>query len=108
MFETDDFKTRLTTIVADAATRRGLTHYQEAAIDFLQNLARDNEAILTEQELRKAAPERRGLFDALQSAQLLASVAASYAVSENRKTLTSDDMEKAYIANFCQVWPFCK
>jgi histone H3/H4 len=61
-----------------------------------------------ENEVRKTAALRRGVRDALASADFLAREASRYAAADNRKTLQLEDVRKAYQANFCQVWPFCR
>lgn len=108
MFETNAFKRRLADALYEEATDKGLAGYEPEAVTFLQDLAIANESILMERELRKAAGTRRGITDALASARELAQEASRYARSEKRNTLSESDMEKAYGAKFCKVWPFCK
>jgi len=108
MFETEDFKKRLTDVVSREAGVRGLAEYENAIINYLQRLASENEGILMEREFRKAAGERRGMADALNNARYLTEEAARYAAAEKRPVLKVSDIEAAYRAKFCQFWPFCK
>ena len=108
MFETQQFQDELKKIINNAAVSRHLARYQNRAYQFLQDLAIANESDLMTEELKKSAGVRRGMREALQSAESLAQEAADYAVADNRDILTVDDIQKAYQAKFCRVWPFCK
>lgn len=108
MFETDEFRTQLQQTVSNEAARGGMERYETEIVDFLQRLASENESALMEQELRKSASERRSIPDALRSTVELTRTASEYAKSERRDTLQVSDMERAYQARFCQVWPFCR
>jgi hypothetical protein len=108
MFETDDFKKQLEGAVASEADYRGLKEYEDSIIDYLQRLASENERPLMLKEMRKAASARRGIPDAVNSARILVRRASRYAAAEKRTVLTQSDVEKAYRAKFCRVWPFCK
>jgi len=108
MFETEEFREQLESAVSSEAARNNLERYQTASIEYLQRLALENERTLMESEGRKAAGVRRGIADALRSARELTREAAKYAAAEKRTLLTRSDVEKAYQAKFCQVWPFCK
>jgi len=107
MFETRDFRARLTEAVSSEAAGSGL-EYETEIISYLQRLASENESILMEREMQKAASERRGISDALISAKILARDASRFAVAEKRTVLKLTDVEAAYRAKFCQFWPFCK
>ena len=108
MFETEDFRSGLTEAVSSEAASRGIREYEVGIVRYLQNLAIANEPILLEREIRKAAVSRRGTRDAFDSAKVLIDEASMYAISDKRTTLTVADVQKAYAAKFCQVWPFCK
>jgi len=108
MFETETFATQLKTIVSTQAAESGMKEYQERIVNYLQNLATANESTLMESELRKSASSRRGVGDALSSARVLVKEASSYATADKRTLVTTADVEKAYRAKFCQVWPFCR
>jgi histone H3/H4 len=108
MFETEGFKEQLESTVSRETARNNLDRYHTGIIDYLQGLAIRNESTLMEREARKSASARRGIPDALISANILVEEAASYAAADNRKLLTRADIEKAYQAKFCRVWPFCK
>jgi len=94
--------------VSGEAARNEMREYQIAIIGYLQNLASGNEITLMESERRKAAGAQRGIEDALGSARELIRVASTYATADKRTLLTQSDVEKAYQARFCRVWPFCK
>jgi hypothetical protein len=85
-----------------------MTEYQTAIIPYLQNLATANESVLMENEMKKAVGARRGILDALESAGAIVSEAATYAQAEKRTVLQVVDMQKAYAAKFCKVWPYCR
>jgi hypothetical protein len=106
MFDTSEFRTELTAAISGEASRNGLG-FEDTIIDYLRNLAVENENFLMEQE-RKKATGRRGIVDALESAALLTREASRYVSSDRRKTITLSDIQAAYKAKFCRVWPFCK
>ncbi len=108
MFETPSFQESLTSVISNEAAASGLTQYEQSVVRFLQHLATANEPELNAIELRKVASARRGVPEALSSARELARLAATYAANDGRKVLSLSDMETAYRAKFCQVWPFCK
>ena len=108
MFETEDFARRIRAAFSQEARRNGMDEYETAIIKYLQRLAMENEKILMEQEVKKAAGQRRGVSDAVQSVVVLAKAASEYAFSDERTTVRLDDIQSAYRAKFCQVWPFCK
>lgn len=108
MFETEDFRKRIEDAVASEAGNRGLEKYETSIIGFLQGLASENERPLMLEEMRKAASVRRGIPDAVNSARELIRQASTYALAEKRAVLRQSDVEKAYWAMFCGVWPFCK
>ena len=108
MFETENFKAQLTDITEREGRNRGLTQYEPSIISFLQNLAIANENELTRLEERRSFSERRGVPAALTSAREVLSLATAYAVNDKRKIVTRTDVEMAYRAKFCQIWPFCK
>ena len=108
MFETDRFKALLTDAVTSEAGARGMREYETDIITFLQRRATENESVLMERELRKSATSQRGRPDALISAGVLIREASRYATADRRTTLRLVDVEAAYRAKFCQVWPFCR
>ena len=108
MFETTDFQNLLDNAVSSEAGLRGLASYQTSIVTYLQDLASGNERFLMEDEMRKSASTRRGTGDALNSARVLVKEASAYASADRRTTLELADIEKAYRAKFCQVWPFCR
>ena len=108
MFESAQFREQLDHEVSAEAGRAGLARYQVAVVDYLQRLAAENEAALMETELRKARESRRGVQDAIASARVLAKAASVCAVAAGRNVLQTEDMQRAYLANFCQIWPFCR
>jgi hypothetical protein len=108
MFETKEFRDRLTNMIISAAGENNLEEYEPRILDFLQKLASENEGTLMPIELRKAQGERRGQTDALANARRLAVEASRYAVADKRKTLQFSDIDRAYKAKYCQFWPFYK
>jgi hypothetical protein len=109
MFETDDFRKQLIEAVESEGSKNNLKTYESSVIDYLQRLASRNEAELMESEKRKAAGvRRRSISDALESARELTREASRYAREDKRDNLRFEDIQKAYDAKFCRVWPFCK
>jgi hypothetical protein len=108
MFETQGFKEQLTSVISSQAGTSGMAEYETRIADLLQGLATENEPVLMESELRKTASSRRGIPDALTSTRTLIREASSYAIADRRKILTKADVEAAYRAKYCQVWPFCR
>lgn len=108
MFEQSQFRELLERETSSTAGQSGLRFYNAAVVDYLQRLASENEVILMETELRKAQGSRRGIPEALVSARLLVKEASRVASAAGRDTLQVEDMQVAYRAKFCQVWPFCK
>jgi hypothetical protein len=108
MFETEDFRKK----IADAISREvGRENYQPSIVDYLQKLAAGNEKSLMESEMRKSVGDRRGVHTALESVHVLVMEARSYQLprpGEKLNLLRLVDIEAAYKAKFCQVWPFCK
>ena len=108
MFETDNFRQQLEAAITGEAAASGMEQYQPRITSYLQNMATENEPQLMEREFRKAAAQRRGIADALESARGLTRLASRYALAEGRTTLEVGDVEKAFRDRFCQVWPFCR
>src|SRR5258706_2208906 len=108
MFETQQFRTQLVDAISTEAGLNNMVRYQTAVVDLLFDYARNNEADLMRVEFTKALPQRRGVVDALQSARTLVRDASTIARNDNRSLLTRADIEVAYKAKFCRVWPFCK
>lgn len=108
MFETTQFHDQLRDTVSSAAGRAGLAQYQNAIITYLQDLATGNEEVLMEREFRKVAGQRRGIAEALESANRVAVEASQYAREDGRSLLELRDILKAAANNYCQIWPFCK
>jgi hypothetical protein len=94
--------------IATEAFRNGMVEYDDSIVPFLQALATQNESGLMESERAKTALERRGLEDALVSARIIVRQAAEYARARRGTTLTVEDVQRAYRAQFCRVWPFCR
>lgn len=108
MFETPEFEKKLVDEVRRVAASNGLAYYQRVVPRTLITLARQNEQELLSEELTKSASIRRGVPDAIQSVTKVASAAARIAKDAGRNTLTKEDFDRAYAANFCRIWPFCK
>lgn len=108
MFETQQFKDQLKTAISSEAGRNSMNEYQTAIVDYLFDFARTNEPELMRVEFTKAVSERRGIPDALESARTIVRDASAIARNNNRIVLTRADVEIAYKAKFCRVWPFCK
>lgn len=108
MFETQQFRDQLTETIASEAGSNQMARYENAVVDFLLTRARANESILMESEMTKTASERRGIPTAIESARTLVKAASAIARANNRDLLTEADIEAAFQANFCRVWPFCR
>ena len=108
MFETGQFRSQLTQAILIATRQQGIARYEDSVVLFLQTLAESNETILLEAERRKPAESQRGVSHALASARNLIEVAANFAKADGRTKLTLADVNAAYIARFCQIWPFCR
>lgn len=108
MFETNQFNEQLTNTIRLEAANNGMKEYETGIVNFLQTLAINNESILLEEELKKSATLRRGIPNALQSTKYLVETAAKFAQADKRSTLRLSDMQQAYQASYCRVWPFCR
>jgi hypothetical protein len=108
MFETQSFRERLADTISRHVTANNLTEYDSTIVSYLQQKAVDNEKALMDIEHKKSASSQRGVNDALVSAITLIREASKYAIADRRKLLTKADVEAAYKAKYCQVWPFCK
>ena len=93
--------------VSSTASSAGMERYQTAIVDRLMLLLADRKQVRKLEESRKVGREQRTQSDALRSVNKLIESASSYAREEKRTTVTREDFEKAYQANFCMVWPFC-
>jgi len=107
MFETEIFRAQITSVVRQVAGKNNMGRYENSIVKYLQELASENESVLMERELRESPAQRRGIPDALQSVEELTREASRYALAEKRTVLKLADIQKAYEAKFCQVWPFC-
>jgi hypothetical protein len=105
--ENEDFRAEVEARVSRIAGLSGMTHYRQAIVTRLMSHLEEKKGIRLLEESRKASHLQRTKSDALNSVQLLVETAAQYAKADNRKLVTEDDLDKAYEAKFCMVWPFC-
>ena len=108
MFETEEFRKQIQEAFITEAANNKTDRYEPEIIEYLQRLASENERLLMEREVRKTAAQRRGIRDALRSVEELTREASRYAAADKRTTVQLADMQKAYVAKLCQVWPFCR
>lgn len=108
MFETDEFYESLRQAVSSEAARHNMKQYETGIVFYLQTLAVDNERYLMESEQRKPPSARRGIQEALASAQELMQTASAKALAERRTLVTLEDIKGAYEERFCRVWPYCR
>ena len=101
MFETPEFRQYLRDEFYKAG---GYSTEETTIISYLQNLAVENER--DPSFVRR--PEDQAIVFALQSARELISQALVYKRQRGDDLLTLGDIQKAYQALFCSVWPFCK
>jgi hypothetical protein len=108
MFETEEFGNRIEQTVRTMAGEQGMSRYQPRIVGHLQNLAVENERFLMRRERLLEESQQRGIPDALESVRVVIREAANHAVRAGRTTLLLEDVEAAYEANFCNLWPFCR
>jgi len=111
MFETNAFRVQLESTIKSEAARSGLTQYESEMpeiIYFLQNQAIENESILMRDQRLRPLQEHRGIDDALVSVRIIVRQAAQYATQRGETTLTREDVGRAYLAQICRIWPFCR
>jgi hypothetical protein len=101
------FRTEIEEEVSRTAGRTGMQRYQPAMADTLVSYMAARRPQRLQEELRKSVAEQRTKADALQSVQVLVAEASQRAAANRRDTVTVTDLEEAYQAKFCQVWPFC-
>lgn len=94
--------------VSGAAARAQLTNYQrDAILAWLRGRLTESGVIRESEEMLKAAYARKGRADAIASVQRLAEFASALASREKRQTLTQEDIQAAFTANYCTYWPLC-
>lgn len=108
MFETQGFRNALEQVIESQASSEGMRTYESQIVDYLRDLAFGNERDLMKAEESRPVGERRGIPEALTSARRLVIIGARFAAEDNRTLLKMGDVERAYRAQFCSVWPFCK
>ncbi len=102
-----DFRIEIDTEVSRAAAQAGMEQYRRAIADTLQSYLDSSRPRRLLEENRKIASEQRSKQDALRSVRVLVTEASRYASAAGRKIVTVEDIQAAYQAKFCQVWPFC-
>lgn len=108
MFETRGFKAQLAQVVSEETTKSQVSGYEPMAISFLVTQARLTERASLRTKDERIAFGKRDVQVAFESARILARDAAQYALEDGRDVVTQTDMAKAWRANFCRVWPFCR
>lgn len=101
------FRAEVERRVRSAAGTAGMGHYQTGIVDEIMSRLRANAKERRLQEERRPFAQRRSKDDALASVGLLVGAASRYAAQEKRSTVTVDDFQLAYRANYCKVWPVC-
>lgn len=109
MFETDQFRKQLRETINQASWNKGMRKPgdEEEIIELLISFAIQNERHLMLIESKKPIYSRKGISDALSSARALVDEAYK-TKTEKLDTLTIEDIRRAYINKYCQIWPFCK
>lgn len=108
MFETEAFRQELIGRIKGVLRTRSLSDYDERIVDVLAFLASAHESHLMQLENARPLPLRRGMKEAVKSAEQLLESAAAFTKSEGRVRMSMNDFRAAYSANFCKVWPFCR
>ena len=101
------FRDRVAEQVVRTIASEGLSSYDEAIVnEFMRYLAATR---VERSRIEEARPvrEQRGQADALGSVEFLVREAARLARADGRKDLRVRDIQDAYRANFCKIWPFC-
>lgn len=108
MFETEEFRNLVRHNVHTVATMRGMKKYNPRIIGHLQNLAVKNEEFLMAREHLLEESQQRGVQHAMRSVRVVMQEAAANARRAGRTTIMLEDVEAAYEAKFCTIWPLCK
>jgi histone H3/H4 len=108
MFETEEFRNLVRRNVREEAAMRGMKKYNPRIIGHLQSLAVKNERILMARERLLEESQQRGVQHAMGSVRVVMREAAANARRAGRTTLMLEDVEAAYEAKFCTLWPFCR
>ncbi len=56
----------------------------------------------------KSSPNQRTVEDAAYSVNLLLEDAIRFARNQKRDFVKRDDIERAYLKNYCGIWPLCE
>jgi hypothetical protein len=106
MFETPEFREQIVNALPRIVREAGATVYDDEIIDYLLNLAIDNER--RDSRFLRDYTVETVLQLTLASLERLIRQGVVYARQRRYRGVTLGDVEKAYQALFCRVWPFCK
>lgn len=96
------------TQVGYAVAKAQLPYFQrQQIVAWLGQRLAERRTLRESEELIKAAYARKGRADAIASVQRLAALACEVAAREKRQTLTQEDIQAAFTANYCTFWPWC-
>lgn len=101
------FQSEIVETVEAAAARQGMQRYEVAIGTRLQAYLDQNRPQRLTEELKKVTAAQRTKADALASVTFLVTEASKLAAADRRTTVTEADLQKAYAANYCRIWPFC-
>ena len=101
------FRSEIEATVSSTAAGAGMKQFQNDVVNKLMQHLTENREVLLEQEMTKTAGLRRSKLEALASVEVLVKEASQYASAEGRTLVRAGDLDKAYAARFCMVWPFC-
>src|SRR5258705_1890865 len=105
MFETREFRVLLEKTLFVESMTRGVQKYDATIIDYLQNLAIENER---DPSFLRRYTALGAVRVATRSLKRLLAQAFAYAGERGDPAPRLEDVEKAYQALFCKIWPFCK
>jgi hypothetical protein len=101
------FRSEIEASVSSAAERAGMKRFQAEVVNQLMQHLAENRELLVEQEMTKTAGLRRSKSEALACVEELVKQASRYASADGRTLVRAADLDEAYEARYCMVWPFC-
>lgn len=102
-----EFKEDVRKRVETDAAKYGMKQYETGILEKIIQYAEKYGPSLIQEEIIKAAYARKTKEDALYSIDVLMENACMIAKKDKRDVVKQSDLEEAYTAKFCMIWPFC-
>lgn len=102
-----EFKKDVQERVKTDAAKYGMKQYETGISEKIFQYAEKYGSSLIQEEIIKAASVRKTKEDALYSIDVLMENACIIAKRDNRDVVKQSDLDEAYTAKFCMIWPFC-